>query len=407
MRANLLTRQDATLAAGRLSVTPTEISKTVKMGTTATAAFTLKNTGTLPVKVKVGETDGGFVLQSVGGAPLQKVAAAVYTGSSQVQAAKAKAAGTPAAGKALVSPSAEAWAPVADLPTILQDSSAVFDGQKLYSVGGYDGSDDLNSLFAYDPQAASWSTLAPATDAREAGQIASIGGTLIWTGGWGASGAPDGKTEIYDPAANSWSTGAANPKPQAAAGKATIGSKLYLVGGCAAACGSKTVQVYDAAANSWTSAADYPETTSWIGCGALADKVYCAGGTNGTVSSMKTYVLDPASNSWSAAADLPVDLWASFSTAANGKLLISGGVVDDSAAITNQGYAYDPAANTWSPLPNLNTALYRGSGALGFYAVGGNSGGSTTPPSKTVQLLAGYDQAGAPTCRGSRSIRPS
>lgn len=394
VRANLLTRQDATLAAGRITATPAAITKTVKMGSTATAAFTLTNSGTLPVKVEVGESDGGFVLQAVGGAPLHQVPAKVFAGSAKAQAAKARAAGNRSLATPTASPSADAWAPVADLPTILQDSSAVFDGQKLYSVGGFDGSEDLSTLFAYDPQAAAWSTLAPATDAREAGQIAALGGKLVWTGGWGPSGSADGKTEIYDPAANSWSTGAANPKPQAAAGKATIGSKLYLVGGCDAACGSTTVQVYDASADSWTSLADYPQSTSWIGCGGLGDKVYCAGGYDGTNSSTKTYVYDPASDSWSAAADLPADLWGSFSAAANGTLLIAGGVVDDSAAITNQGYAYDPAANAWSPLPNLNTALYRGSGAVGFYAVGGNTGGSTTPPSKTVQLLAGYDQGG-------------
>lgn len=395
VRANLLTRQDATLAAGRVEVSAADIAATVKMGTSVTKQLTLRNTGTVPAAVTVSESDGGFVIASAGGAQRHRVAADVVAGSAKAAAAKARAAGAKPPAPAAVTPSADAWTPVTDLPTILQDSSAVLHDGTLYSVGGYDGSDDISSLFAYDPQAATWTEKAPATDPREAGQIASIGGKLVWTGGWGPGGSADGKTEIYDPSSDSWSTGAANPKPQAAAGKAVIGSKLYLVGGCDADCGSRTVQVYDTAANSWASAADYPQSTSWIGCGGLGGKVYCAGGYDGTSSSTKAYAYDPASDAWSPVADLPADLWGSFSAAANGQLLIAGGVVNASSEITNEGYAYDPAADAWSPLPNLNTALYRGSGAAGFYAVGGNSGGSTTPPSKTVQLLPGYDQGGS------------
>src|SRR6185437_5464376 len=52
-------------------------------------------------------------------------------------------------------------------------------------------------------------------------------------------------------------------------------------------------------------------------------------------------------------------------------------------------------ADEWTALPNLSRALYRGAGAVGFYAVGGNPGGAFVPPVDTVQLLPGYDQGGA------------
>jgi hypothetical protein len=42
----------------------------------------------------------------------------------------------------------------------------------------------------------------------------------------------------------------------------------------------------------------------------------------------------------------------------------------------------------------MNASLYRGSGALGFYAVGGDTGGTFDPPADTVELLAGYVQGG-------------
>ncbi|MGI8416402.1 MAG: carboxypeptidase regulatory-like domain-containing protein, partial [Nakamurella sp.] len=396
VKANLTTHQDYTLQAGQLSVTPASIDKTVKMGKTATQKLTLKNTGGLPATVTIGEGAGGFVMASKGGAPAQTVKTTVFNGSAKAQAAKAaKSHAKQLATEKAASPSADAWAPIADYPSTIQDSSAAAIDGTAYSVGGYDGTADTSKLYAYDAQAGSWSALAPATEAREAGQAAAVGGKLIWTGGWGPTGAPDGTTEIYDPAGDSWSTGAANPKPHSAAGKAVIDSKAYFVGGCdTSTCGSTDVQVYDAAADSWSSAAPYPQTVAWEACGGIGGKIYCAGGDTDAATSTKTYVYDPAADSWSPAADLPADLWGSYSAAANGLLLVSGGVVDNSAAITNTGYSYDPASDSWTALPNLNTALYRGSGAVGFYAIGGNPGGAFAPPVATDQLLAGYDQGG-------------
>ncbi|WP_211229531.1 carboxypeptidase regulatory-like domain-containing protein [Nakamurella lactea] len=399
VRANLSTRQDFTLKAGQIAVTPTEINKTIRWGGSKRQALTVTNTGGLPATVKVGEGSGGFVMASRTGAPAQTVKTTVFNGSAKARAAKLGRVATSGA-KAVVpnqvGPSADAWQNVANYPVAIMDSSAAFGNGKVYSVGGYNGSDDTNDLYAYDPQGASWEKLASATDKREAGAGAFIGNQFIWTGGWGPTGAPDGKTELYDPAGNSWSLGAVNPKPHSAAGRAVVGGKLYLVGGCAtSSCGSTDVQVYDASADSWSSVANYPEAVAWQACGAIGEKIYCAGGNTDAATSAKTYVYDPATDAWSPAADLPVDLWASFSVAANGQLLVSGGVTANSSAITNIGYAYDPAADAWTPLPNLNSALYRGNGALGFYAVGGNPGPSGAPPVSTVQLLAGYDQGGS------------
>ena len=53
-------------------------------------------------------------------------------------------------------------------------------------------------------------------------------------------------------------------------------------------------------------------------------------------------------------ANMPTDLWGSASTAANGLLLVSGGVTGNGASITNQGYAYNPQTDAWTALPNAN-----------------------------------------------------
>ena len=85
----------------------------------------------------------------------------------------------------------------------------------------------------------------------------------------------------------------------------------------------------------------------------------------------------------------------SFPRAATiGRTLLSGGVIDGSTVVTNEGVAFDPATNAWSPLPNATNARYRGAAACELYRIGGGS--SEADPSKAdVELLPGHDSCGA------------
>ncbi|WP_377266958.1 carboxypeptidase regulatory-like domain-containing protein [Peterkaempfera sp. SMS 1(5)a] len=391
--ADSTTQADYTLKAGQLTFTPAAVDKTLAWGANTTQKLTVKNTGGAPATFTLGEQSGGFQMQAAQGAPLQLVKGHYSPLSAAEQAATAKPNTTV---KAATAAAGDAWQPVADLPVTLQDSAVAADGGKLYSAFGYTGSDDTSNLYAYDPDSGSWSQLAPAADTREAPAKGFINGKLYAVGGWGASGDPDAKLEIYDPSSNSWTTGASSPKPYAGSGSAVLNGKLYVVGGCtSSACGSRDAYVYDASSDSWSPIASYPEAIAWSACGGINGVLYCAGGTTDAGSVKHGYAYDPSSDSWSPIADLPTDVWAAASTAANGLLLTSGGVVDDSSAITNQGFAFDPVAGTWASLPNANTAVYRGGGAPGFYSVGGNPGGTLTPPVATVEVLPGYDQSGS------------
>lgn len=386
-----VTRADFSLTAPRLQVTPAAINKTVAWGGQATQNLKITNTGTAPATYKIGEAPGGFTPQAAG--------AAVHNVRTTPQALSMKAAaakGKKAVGPKDANPSAAPWTALPNYPTAIQDNLVVAGNGKVYSVYGYMGGDDTADLYAYDPDAGSWSKLGTSpAGTREAPAGAFIGGKIYSSGGWGASGAPLGVTSIYDTASNAWSTGAPMPTPYAGSGHASLGGKLYVVGGCtASACGTQDVQVYDTAANSWAKLANYPEKTSWISCGGISGVLYCAGGNTGAATSKKAYAYTPSTDSWAPIADIPNDFWGAGYAAANGKLVVSGGVVSASSAVTNTGYAYDPAANTWSALPNSNTSLYRTGSALGFYKIGGNPGGQFVPPVNTAEVLPGYDQGG-------------
>ncbi|BCJ36930.1 hypothetical protein Athai_44330 [Actinocatenispora thailandica] len=385
---NDVTRADLTLTAGRITVDKQSVKKTVAWGGSASGAVTVTNTGDQPATIRLGEQAGGFQPQAATTeAPKQVVKATVsplrHTGKTGKFTAGAPAA-APAAG--------DAWTPIADVPTNVQDNAVgVYDGL-VYSAFGYSGGADLDSMYAYDPVQGSWRKLASAADVREGLPAHGfIDGKFYAVGGWGAKGAPDTKLEIYDPKTDSWSTGATAPKAFAGAGSAVLNGKLYSVGGCnSATCGQTTVMVYDPAKNSWSQAADYPEGTSWASCGSIAGKLYCAGGL-GSGPTTHSYGYDPTSDSWTRIADLPLPLFGSAYAAANGRLLVSGGA--STSTVTNQGFAYNPQDDTWSALPNANQATYRGGSAAGLYRIGGNAGGPT--PVSSAALLPGYGQADA------------
>jgi N-acetylneuraminic acid mutarotase len=391
--ANAVTRQDFALAAGRIEVSPAALSGTVTLGGATSATATLTNTGTQQVHVKIGERDGGF---QIAGRPAAKAyaktrGAAVQRVKGHFSPLKLKPRHTKPPARHNRQPADPPWEPIADFPTPISSNSASFFDGKLYSVGGFQGFEDIASLYVYDPDTKAWTKLADMSEAREAPGSAWINGKLYVADGWDPDGNPTTATEVYDPATNSWSTLADNPRPHAAAGAAVIDNQLYLVGGCdATSCGSTDVEIYDPATDSWSPGTDYPMRVSWESCGGIDGVLYCAGGVNDDAETAAGFAYD--GNAWTPIADLPSDDWGAAYTAANGQLLVSGGIVQGNSAVTNQGWAYDPGTADWTSLPNANDAFFRLGGACGFYRIGGNDDAGN--PQAKASVLPGFDSCG-------------
>src|SRR5262245_66233586 len=90
---------------------------------------------------------------------------------------------------------------------------------------------------------------------------------------------------------------------------------------------------------------------------------------------------------------MPTDLWGGVSGAPTGELVISGGVINQSSTVTNEGFAYTPSSDSWTAIPNAQFPRYRAGGGCGFYKVGGSSGGFTPTPES--EKLSELDQCGA------------
>ena len=377
-------RQDFSLGSGRLSSSPTSLNVTLELGTSTSRPLTLTNSGGGAAGYEFFELDDGRIILAPGpGGPVQLRSGSYSPLRSGAFSPKESQNHGPDP-KRPIPPHAPPWTNIAGYPTAIMDNTAAELDGFIYSVGGLDGFNTLNTGYRYDPGSDSWSAIADMADVRQKPAAAFINDKLYVVGGWGVFGDTLTSLEIYDPATNSWSTGSPVPVGYAAATAVALNGQMYVIGGCSSSCGFTDVYRYDPDSDSWATVAPYPVPVSWNGCGVIRSQIYCAGGTTGSVETASTYVYNLASNSWTQLADLPQPQWGMGYIAVNGLLYISGGVTDNFSTVTNEGFYYDPAGNTWSTLQNSNNAVYRGGSACGFYKIGGSTGGFTPVPDSEV-----------------------
>ena len=381
VKAGAVTRQDWPLKAGRLAVSPASISAAGTLGGSVTKTLTLTNNGTAPLHVELGEQD---------------------TGS------------TPAAGTIIghtTRPQATAWADIPSRPDGAGDSvTATWDG-KVYSVGGTTSSGPATAdSYVYDPSARQWSPIAPLPQALSHASGAFVDGRLYVAGGFAPTGSSTSDVNSvatvysYNPLTDSWSQATSLPQAEAAAAAAVLSGQLYIVGGCprgmadyycptvGAPQAIASVYRYDPAHGTWARLSDYPVPDAYLACAGVNAEVVCAGGLgfNGNAARTTTYIYHPGLNIWTRGADMPYGNAKMAYSAVGGKLVVASGstgvVLGGQPPVTDQAAEYDPVTDTWTTLPNVNHPTVDGSGACGFYLIGGGA----------EETLPGFDQCTEP-----------
>mmetsp|Transcript_56973 Transcript_56973/g.144567 ORF Transcript_56973/g.144567 Transcript_56973/m.144567 type:complete len:593 (+) Transcript_56973:76-1854(+) len=122
------------------------------------------------------------------------------------------------------------WMAGADLNVPRRNCSSVHLDNRIYALGGFDGSKILNHVEAYDPRMKNWMPLEPMTTPRSAASATTYGGK-IWVLG-GTSGARLRTCERYDPRAGKWEALRTDLIEVRSAGQASnCLDRLYVLGG--------------------------------------------------------------------------------------------------------------------------------------------------------------------------------
>mmetsp|Transcript_117888 Transcript_117888/g.263544 ORF Transcript_117888/g.263544 Transcript_117888/m.263544 type:complete len:550 (-) Transcript_117888:36-1685(-) len=122
------------------------------------------------------------------------------------------------------------WLPLPEMSEPRRNCAAAQDGQRLFAVGGFDGSRVLRSVEALDPRMRKWQALGQLSMPRSAACATTSEGRL-WVLG-GTSGTRQSTVEVYDPRADRWELVQADMTEVRSAGQACVcKDRLYALGG--------------------------------------------------------------------------------------------------------------------------------------------------------------------------------
>lgn len=237
-------------------------------------------------------------------------------------------------------------------------ASGLQDGRVLVCGGrGVSIPDALGLVELYNPFTNTWAEAAPMTARRKNhGQCTLSDGTVLVCGGKGGTfqyGNIELDTaEIYNPATNGWV--AAWPmrwKRGFSVGLAALSD------GRALTCGARTTEIYGPVPDAWTHATPMRARRAGHAQCTLADgRVLVSGGVDddsgGTLQTTEIY--DPKTNEWAIGA--PMHTARQFHTQSvlgDGRVLACGGHGDELGVGFRSTELYDPATDAWSPGPPM------------------------------------------------------
>ncbi|NXD42454.1 KLH17 protein, partial [Copsychus sechellarum] len=236
------------------------------------------------------------------------------------------------------------WHMVASMSTRRARVGVAAIGNKLYAVGGYDGTSDLATVESYDPVTNSWQPEVSMGTRRSCLGVAALHGLLYAAGGYDGASCLN-SAERYDPLTGTWTSIAAMSTRRRYVRVATLEGNLYAVGGYDSSSHLATVEKYEPQINTWSPIANMLSRRSSAGVAVLEGMLYVAGGNDGTscLNSVERY--NPKSNTWESVAPMNIRRSTHDLVAMDGWLYAVGG--NDGSSSLNSIEKYNPRTNKW------------------------------------------------------------
>ena len=114
-------------------------------------------------------------------------------------------------------------------------------GDSIYSIGGHDGSQYLNSVERYDIQTDQWISISPMNQAYNLHAAVSIGESIFVLGGWNDA-FPLKSVEMYDTRSNKWMEITPINTARRHLAAAICGNSIFAIGGYDDSSALKTVE---------------------------------------------------------------------------------------------------------------------------------------------------------------------
>jgi len=278
------------------------------------------------------------------------------------------------------------WEIKTPMPTGRAQAAIVASGNgKIYVMGGYNETGELNIVEVYDPLTDTWETKTP--------MIEGVRGAAATEGPDGLIYVISGHTKInwiptvqvYNATSDTWSTKANILFPVLFTSAVTgDDGKIYVVGGTEGGAITDKLQIYDPKTDTWTLGSTMPSIQTQQGV--VKDRngfIYSMGGQTGlgpnAINIVQVY--DPVSKTWSTSSSMP-DGRNEFGACIgiDGNIYAIGGgknYANNWPPFFNTVMVFNPLTRTWSYDANMPTARKElGAVSIGenIYAIGGCNG---------------------------------
>jgi len=243
-----------------------------------------------------------------------------------------------------------AWATKANMPTVRESPAAAAVNNKIYAIGGRNGSSILKTNEEYDPATNTWATKADMPTARWDLAAAAVNNKIYAIGG--GDGTYVLKTnEEYGPATNTWATKADMPTDRGRLAAAVVNNKIYAIGGAIGYQILDTNEEYNPATNTWTAKVAMPTARNGLAAAAVNNKIYAIGGYLSDATTRGTNEeYNPATNTWETKTDMPTARNGLSAAAVNNKIYAIGGNYGET-----KNEEYNPSANAWATKTDMPT----------------------------------------------------
>ena len=261
------------------------------------------------------------------------------------------------------------WAAATALPQKKSHAALVSSGDKLYSIGGYNGSKRLASVDVFDTVSEQWSGGAPMPTARSGfGATVDKDGHIYCVGGYSSTQQDMSDVDVYDPERDQWTPAPPLTQRRSYVQAATLGDNVYAVGGMERNTRLHTVEKLSPYTSAWSRVADMNVARSRPGVAALNGRLFAVGGYNGREHLSSAECYSPNSDTWRMLESMSVPRNSPATAVHNGCLYVAGG--HSGKTLLQNVERYDPHTNKWLTVAPMSTArcdfgmavLDRGSG---------------------------------------------
>lgn len=270
------------------------------------------------------------------------------------------------------------WIPVNSMLIPRAGLAAAVVGEKIYAIGGYNGTHYLSTVEEYNPATDTWRLRAQMPTARNNFAAVEVNGKIYAIGGSNETGHL-ASIEVYDHIFNTWEKLDPMEISRTEFVAVTVEGQIYVIGGRNTEGVLSSVLQYDPVTESWKTRSSIPTPRFGMAAAIINGTIYVIGGRDdgGQLAIVEAY--DPILNTWDTnRAPMSGPRQGFAVVTVGGRLYAVGGrreypIIDYSRLYTGE---YDPGIDIWqnrSAIPMYSEAEYIAAVTMAgkIYALGG------------------------------------